>query len=191
MKKILEKFNTTEELADAYRALESAFTKKCQELARLRDRGSDGEETAETDAQADSDAAAEAEAMRPAEQCGSESGEKPFDADAVKFFAAFPSAKETVAELAELLSAVETVDYAAMCTAYAHLLEGRICSPESLAEDEDFLAKFIYPSARVRAYFAPAETPRMIGGGLGAVAPIAKPKTFAQAATLAQQLLNR
>lgn len=65
MKKILEKFNTTEELADAYRALESAFTKKCQELARLRDRGSDGEETAETDAQADSDAAAEAEAMRP------------------------------------------------------------------------------------------------------------------------------
>lgn len=36
-----------------------------------------------------------------------------------------------------------------------------------------------------------AETPRMIGGGLGAVAPIAKPKTFAQAATLAQQLLNR
>lgn len=121
--------------------------------------------------------------------------------DAVSaFLSEYPEAKEYSGEIGKILIENPQIRDAKnpLERAYMSILSGRK-SPEKLAEDEEFLIKFIYDSDKVRdkiisTYLSELNNNLpgvMAKGGETFITPPKSPKNLKEAMNLAERLLNR
>lgn len=116
------------------------------------------------------------------------------------FLSEYPEAKEYSAEIGKILIESPQIRDSKnpLERAYMSILSGRK-TPDKLAEDEEFLSKFIYNSDKVRdkiisTYLSELNNnlPGTIGGGGETfITPPKSPKNLKEAMNLAERLLNR
>ena len=181
----IQKFRSVEALKVAYENLEKEFTQKCQKIKELTDKLEDLDNAKNN--------------LVDAPKYESDGWE-----ERVKtFFASHPLAKNYVAEISEVLKSDEDVAKSknSLQNALTKVLANKFVPYETLAEDEDFLEKYIYQNKKVSEkiinnYLDNLENQKalpLITGvsGTGTFSsPVKKPKTIKDAGKMVEAYLK-
>lgn len=106
------------------------------------------------------------------------------------FFTRYPAAKEDAAALADHLSESACADKSALLDAYVAVLASKVADPAKLAEDDDFLTRYIFVSPKVKAHFDEMRMMRVTPSakGFATMLSASKPSSFEDAGELAKKL---
>ena len=179
------KFKSVEALKFAYENLEKEFTQKCQKIKEL------------TDKLEDLDNAKNSFVDAP------EYESDDWEENVKTFFASHPLAKNYVAEISEVLKSDEDVAKSknSLQTALTKVLANKFVPYETLAQDDEFLEKYIYQNKKVSEkivnnYLDNLENQKalpLITGvsGTGTFSsPVKKPKTIKDAGKMVEAYLK-
>lgn len=176
------KFKSVEALFVAYQNLEKEFTQKCQKLKELTEKMKDSDNIGDTIPEYKRD---------------------DWEEKVKTFFENHPEAKDYVAEISNVLSSDEKIANAenSLENALTKILAQKFVPYHKLAEDEEFLEKYIYSNSKVsdvivKKYLDNLSENRALPlisskSGSGTVSsPINKPKTLKDAGKMVEAYLQ-
>lgn len=114
------------------------------------------------------------------------------------FFAEFPFAEDFVDDICQVLEQTGAKDKNDLVYAYAKVISEKYKNPQSLIEDDDFLANNVYTNEKIREFFIKeflekakkAPVGCLKRGGIPTTAAD-KPKTIASAGEMARALFRK
>ncbi len=176
------KFKSVEALSSAYQNLEKEFTQKCQKIKELTEKITSQENIDKTIPEYKRD---------------------DWDQKVKSFFESHPEAKEYVAEISDVLSCDEALSKMdnSLDFALTKVLAQKFVPYKSLADDEEFLEKYIYSNQKVsekivERYLDSLQKEKALplissSSGSGTVSsPVNKPKTIKDAGKMVEAYLK-
>ena len=114
------------------------------------------------------------------------------------YFAEFPFAEDFVDDICQVLEQTGAKDKNDLVYAYAKVISEKYKNPQSLIEDDDFLANNVYTNEKIREFFIKeflekakkAPVGCLKRGGIPTTAAD-KPKTIASAGEMARALFRK
>ena len=192
------KFKDARSLLKAYNLLEAEFTRRSQRLKELES-AYNGEDNAKAPSISDTETeSGDNEQSPPPEETKSVTNKY------AEFFAKYPQAVKYSGEI--LAAAVNGGSFAdsggGLEEIYINTLINNLSDKNTIANDEDFLSKFIYPNEKIKDYIisgylrdflSAAPRAKLLGEGSGAAvaAPPHRPKTLEEAGALAREVIGK
>ena len=183
----IQKFKSVIELSKAYENLEKEFTQKCQKIKELTDKISNLDNANKT--------LMETANKTVAPEFESEGWEE----NVKTFFEANPLAKNYVAEISEVLKTDESIANGkdSLKNALTKILANKFVPPEVLANDDEFLEKYIYTNEKaskkiIESYLSDLQKKKSLPlitstNGSGTFSsPVQKPKTIKDAGKMVE-----
>lgn len=204
------KFKDAETLLNAYNSLEKEFTRKSQQLAKLKEQTNScftAENEKSTDLKQNIDTEQNSEILN--EKTNNQSVETSYNKEDWKtlkdtFLSKNPDAKQFAKEISQFLIENQDVAKSPNCLEYAYLIvkQKHQASPENLLNDQNYVKEHILTNQHIKdeiikeylsSLTAGKQMPRFISGttqNISVTKPENKPKTIKEASMMLKKLLQ-